>query len=273
MSDMRIHRATSKDGTELAARVEGQGPPLVLLPAGPGDSETSWSALLPYVKERFTCYLMDTRGRGLSANHPDHSPDRLMEDVRSFIDSIGEPVRLLEWGTSLWARVAAESGDGITAIAAYEPGVNEVMPEGLASRLGPTFERVGALLAEGKLVEAARAFVENSDVLYVPAEREKVVPDFWVTAAPNLPVFMQEMQQAAESGQPSPNDPSVLGKIQVPVCLLLGTSSKQWFADSVHYVAKHVANSSVREIPGLPHFGPCLNPKPIADELSELFEP
>jgi len=35
-------------------------------------------------------------GRGLSANHPDHSPKRLVEDITAFVDSIGEPVGLVE---------------------------------------------------------------------------------------------------------------------------------------------------------------------------------
>jgi hypothetical protein len=50
MTDDRIHRAVPPDGTDVAARVRGDGP-LVLLPAGPGDSETSRSAIVPYRRE------------------------------------------------------------------------------------------------------------------------------------------------------------------------------------------------------------------------------
>ena len=34
-----VHTATSKDGTQIVASVQGQGPPLVLLHAGLGDAE------------------------------------------------------------------------------------------------------------------------------------------------------------------------------------------------------------------------------------------
>ncbi len=64
MTDNGTHRATSADGTVIAGRVAGTGPPLLLLPAGPGDAETSWGRLAPHLQDRFTCHLVDTRGRG-----------------------------------------------------------------------------------------------------------------------------------------------------------------------------------------------------------------
>ena len=63
MSEERIQRAVSVDGTEIAGRVLGQGPPLVLVHGGWGDGEVAWEALLPHLTDRFTCYLPSTRGR------------------------------------------------------------------------------------------------------------------------------------------------------------------------------------------------------------------
>ncbi len=77
MTDERIHRAVSADGTELAGRVWGRGPALVLVHGGIGDGDVAWEALLPHLTDRFTCYLPSTRGRGLSSDNPDHSPARL----------------------------------------------------------------------------------------------------------------------------------------------------------------------------------------------------
>src|SRR6266508_3654173 len=70
----RIHRAVSADGTEIAGRVQGLGPPLILVHGAYGDGEIAWKALLPYLTDRYTCYLPSTRGRGLSSDNPDHSP-------------------------------------------------------------------------------------------------------------------------------------------------------------------------------------------------------
>jgi hypothetical protein len=45
------------------------------------------------------------------------------------------------------------------AIVVYEPGAGEVMRRDSAQRMGDVFGGVGALAAEGKLAEAARAFI------------------------------------------------------------------------------------------------------------------
>ncbi len=95
----RIHRAVSNDGTEIAGSVHGNGPPLVLFHGGVTDGEHAWSEILQYLNERFTCYLPSMRGTGLSADHPDQRPERHVEDLTSFIDSIGEPVGLFGHST------------------------------------------------------------------------------------------------------------------------------------------------------------------------------
>src|SRR5262245_38785283 len=159
MTEERIHRAVSADGTELAGRVQGQGPPLVLVHGAIGDGAIAWEALLPQLTDRFTCYLPSTRGRGLSADNPDHSPPRLEEDVTAFVDSIGEPVYLVGWsGSGAWVLGAAAHSDSVAAVAAYEPVLITVMGEDdLAHTLG-TMEQMGAAVAEGRLVDAVRAF-------------------------------------------------------------------------------------------------------------------
>jgi pimeloyl-ACP methyl ester carboxylesterase len=272
MNENRIHRAVSADGTQIVARVHGQGPPLVFLPAGPGDSETSWGILLPFLSDRFTCYLMNTRGRGLSADHPDYSPQRLVEDVVAFAESIGEPVGLTGWGTTLLALVAAEGTTAVSAVAAYESAADEVASEEIRARLGDVFARVGELAAEGRLVDAARSFIEHSTVIYTDEEVTSGAPwAFWQTSAPNILVFLQEEQQAAASERPGPTDPAVLARITVLVLLLHGSESRPWFTGSVRHVASRVADPHVRAISGAGHFGPHTKPEAVASELIGFF--
>ena len=70
MTDERIHRAVSADGTQIAGRVWGRGPAVVLVHGGIGDGDVAWEAPLPYLTDQFTCYLPSTRGRGLSSDNP-----------------------------------------------------------------------------------------------------------------------------------------------------------------------------------------------------------
>jgi pimeloyl-ACP methyl ester carboxylesterase len=268
----RILRAVSRDGTKITALVRGQGPPVVLLPAGPGDSELSWRHAVPYLSEQCTCYLLETRGRGESDDHPDHSPDRLVEDVVAIAEDIGEPVGLVGWGSALAVRVAARSGAAVFAVALYELGAGEVMNEDTGKRMGKVFAAIGSLVSEGRLDDAARTFIDDSDVIYSEDDLATGAPaEFWKAAAPRLPLFLQESTQAGESGQPGATSPSELGKITAPVLLLHGDRSSQWFGDSVQHVANHLPDATVRQIQGAAHFGPYTHPQAVADEMSRFF--
>jgi pimeloyl-ACP methyl ester carboxylesterase len=272
MNGRRSHRVTSEDGTRIVAGVQGLGPPVVLLPAGPGDSKLSWRHVVPFLSERCTCFLLETRGRGESGDHPDHSPDRLVEDVAALVGSIGEAVGIAGWGSALWARFAARHGDAVRAVAAYEPGAGEVMRAASGRRMGEVFAGVGKLVAEGRHDDAARAFIDGSDVIYSEEDLATGAPqEFWTAAASRLPLFLLESRQAAEAGQPGATSPPELGKLTMPVLLLHGDRTSQWFSDSVRYVAEHVADATLREIPGAAHFGPCTHPHLVAAEMIRFF--
>lgn len=86
----RIHRTRSIDGTQIVGSVHGDGPPLVLVHGSLEDGETDWSQMLPFLREHFTCCLMSVRGRGHSDVSADMATRRRVQDVLSFVDSLGE---------------------------------------------------------------------------------------------------------------------------------------------------------------------------------------
>jgi pimeloyl-ACP methyl ester carboxylesterase len=273
MTEERIHRAVSVDGTEIVGEVRGEGPPLVLVHGGMGDGEIAWEALWPHLADRFTCYLPSTRGRGPSADNPDHSPQRLEEDVTAFVDSIGEPVGLVGWsGSGAWVLGAAARSASVASVAAYEPGVISLMGERDLGRTFSTVERMGTATAEGRLVDALRAFAP-----WICTDEEIAAldqTDFferWAHAVPAMLRFVQ--QDAAYEGVRS-TDPEELARIAVPVLLLRGEQTRlgTWFADAAQFIAQHVAEPQVCTVPGVGHFAPLLEPESIADELVTFFE-
>src|SRR6266545_1336367 len=221
----RIHRAVSADGTEIAGRVQGLGPPLILVHGAYGDGEIAWKALLPYLTDRYTCYLPSTRGRGLSSDNPDHSPPRLQEDVTAFVDSIGEPVC-----------------------------------------------QVGAAAADGRLLDAAHAFLPGVCTDNEIAALEAT--PFYEQWTDGIPALLRFLQQDMAYEGPRSTDPEALGQVAAPVLLLRGeqTLLGTFFADVERYVAQHVVDAHVRELPGVGHFAPLLEPEPIAKELISFFE-
>jgi pimeloyl-ACP methyl ester carboxylesterase len=273
MTDTRIHRAVSADGTEIAGRVHGDGPALVLVHGGIGDGEYAWDALLPHLSDRFTCYLPSTRGRGLSSDNPDHSPPRLEDDVTAFVDSIGEPVNLVGWsGSGAWVLGAASRSASVAAVALFEPGVISVMGPDDQIRTFTTIEQVGAAASDGRLVDAVRAFAPwicNDEEV---AALEQT--DFFERWAGGVPAMLRFVQGDAPYEGPRSTDPEALAQIAAPVLLLQGhrTRLATWFTDAAQHIARHTANSQVCELPGSGHFAPVLAPASIADELVTFFQ-
>ena len=273
----RIHRTVSADGTEIAGTVHGEGPPLVLLHAGLGSGTLDWSFALPFLKDRFTCYCMSTRSRGLSADHPDLSLKSEVEDVVAFVESLGEPVGLAgPSGGAMFVLGAAAHSEAVAAAAACDPLAFELLTKEDEARLHHATERMAGFAGDGQLEEAARDWVTewaNDEEMSALSES-----GYLEACAKYVPVLLQELQQAEEEEEEeaySPTDPSVLSKIKVPVLILKGSKAESvwpWFAESVRYIAEHVPNASVREVPDAGHMGAWVEPRSYAEELVRFFE-
>lgn len=272
MTGEQVHRAISADGTQIVGRMLGRGPALVLVHGGIGDGEVAWESMLSHLADRFTCYLPSTRGRGLSSDNPDHSAQRLEEDVTAFVDSIGEPAYLFGWsGGGPWALGAAARTSSVAAIAVYEPAVPSVMQgRDLADTLA-AMQQVGMAASNGQSLEAIRAFAEWICTEPEIAALEQL--DFYERWADRIPAMLRFLQADAADRGPRSTDPEMLRTINVPLLLLRGgqTHLGTWFADAERHVAQHVADVRVRELPGIGHFAPLVAPERIATELKSYF--
>jgi pimeloyl-ACP methyl ester carboxylesterase len=272
MTTERIHRTVSADGTEIASRVHGHGPPLVLVHGNLEDGELSWSALRPLLADRFTCYTMSTRCRDLSGEHPDLSPARLVEDVVAFADSVGEPVGLIghSSGAGLVLGAAAQAAS-VAAVAAYEPVVPAVVNEEDVARVQAAMGRFVEIAGQGRNAEAARILFDASPIATDDEVVAMAALGHFDAMARYVPYCLQEMGQAAEAEQPDFSDPSVLGRITAPVLVLHGTRTGAWAIDTVRYLVGHLPDAEVREVPGAAHFAPLLAPETVAAELIRFF--
>jgi len=273
MADERIHRANSADGTEIAGRVHGQGPPLILIHGALPDGDIAWEAMVPHLSDRFTCYLPSLRGRGLSEASQDHSPPRLEEDVRAFVDSIGGPVFLVGWSAGVpWSLSAAAHSGAVTAVAGYEPTIIPMMRGDDAARRDAMYRHFGEAAGEGRLADAARAF---HTLVCNENELAALDAEYFERCAASVPALLQAAQQGPSYEGPLSTDPEVLEKITTPFLLLRGqeTELDTFYTDTECYVAEHVVDPLVGlPLPGLGHLGPLLAPEPIAKELVSFFE-
>jgi hypothetical protein len=272
MTGERIHRARSADGTRIAGRFRGQGRPVVLVHGAPHDGDLAWEALVPRLADRFACFLPSLRGRGLSEDGADHSPPRLYEDVRAFVESIGERVFLVGWSAGVaWSLPAAENGSAVAAVAAYEPTIVPLMRGEDSVRRDAAYQGMAAAAGDDRPADAARVFhrlVGTADELDALGAR------YFERCAACMPALLRAGRDAATYRGPVSTEPQELAKVTVPVLLLRGERTRLdgFYADTVRHVAEHVAEPVVRRpLPGLGHWAPLLEPGPIAEELEHFF--
>ena len=273
MSNQGSHFVTTTDGVTIGGTVHGQGPPLVFVHGMVADADTDWRALLPHLTGRFTCYVPSYRGRGLSGDHRDLSPGRMVDDIVAYVDSIETPTGLVGWSSGAYLAVilAATQPDAVAAVAAVEPGVLSLMDEQEQAGFGDAVARMAELAAEGRLTDAARAFAG-----WIFNDEEIATADdagYFEAAGAYVPNLLNLVQQWAEYEGPTPDDSAVLGAISIPVLVLHGADTKPFLAASARYVADHVPNAQMHAIPGVGHAAPLTHPEALAEALTDFFSP
>jgi pimeloyl-ACP methyl ester carboxylesterase len=274
MTNQRTHYVTTTDGVTIGGSVHGQGPPLVFVQGVIGDGDLDWQALVPHVSDRFTCYLPNLRGRGLSGDHPDLSFGRQVDDVINYVDSIGTPSGLVGWslGAGLVLAAAGVQSDAVDTVVAVGPGMPGVMDEHEQAALGAAVGSMGALAAEGKLTDAVRAFAAflfNDEEIAVAEDT-----GYFEATGRYVPNLLSFFQQQMEYKGPTPDDPTVLGAISAPVLALHGSESKQPSDTAgARHVTDHVPNARMQLIPGAGHAAPLTHPEALAEALTEFFSP
>jgi pimeloyl-ACP methyl ester carboxylesterase len=264
MSEERIHEASSKDGTKIVGRVQGQGPALVLVHGGLGNGDVSWLFMLPFLGEHFTCFLPSTRGRGLSTDSPDHSRERQFEDIAAYVESLGEPVAVFGHSSgALWALGgAALSPARVRALALYEPPFPRLEPP----MSDDQYARVKDAVAEGRLADGVQ--IVTGEIIGLGAGEQALfsAPGVAERAQAVLPVVVQELPEVNR-----PFEDALLEKLSMAALVLQGERSRAEFKDAARDLSERLEDARVAEIAGAGHLGPLTAPELVARELVGFF--
>jgi pimeloyl-ACP methyl ester carboxylesterase len=158
---------TSRDGTTIAYRRLGDGPGAVLVHGG-GQASQNLVKLATALSDRFTVYVPDRRGRGLSGPYSEgHGLHTEIEDLDVLLQKTDAHN---VFGLSVGAVVAIEAArslSGITKLALYEPPLSF---DGVSQTLWvPRYERelkAGQLAAA--LVTIMKGTADRTALRYVP---------------------------------------------------------------------------------------------------------
>ncbi|MCI0430660.1 MAG: alpha/beta hydrolase [Rhodospirillales bacterium] len=250
----------SADGTLIAYEQGGTGPNLVLV-HGNVASRARWASIRPRFEEHFTVTAMDRRGRGESGDGPAYSIEREFEDVAAVVDALDAPVLLFghSYG-ALCALGAAMQAKKLAGLILYEPAIYAEGESGVAAE---QLDRMEALLAAGDregVVRVLFAEVLGSPPHEIAALMSSPAWPGRVAAAHTLP---RELR--AEEAYRLPADR--IGKLSIPVLLLLGGDSVAFFGKVAAELAKALPTARTVVMPGQQHIAMDTGPDLVVDAV------
>ena len=255
----------SNDGTKIACERSGTGPALVLVHGTTAD-HTRWAPVLPALRERFTVYACDRRGRGASGDAPGYAMEREYEDIVAVVDGIGGPVDLVghSYG-ALCALEASARAKNLRRLVLYEPPI----PAGMPITPPGVIDRLQTLLDAGDHEGVVTTFM-----LEVPR-----VPPEQLDKMRSLPAWSARVQAAAtiprelRAHEQYTFDPARVRDVQVPVLLLLGGDSPPFFRAALDSIAAAIPSAKLVVLPGQQHVAidtaPDLFTREVVEFLSE----
>jgi pimeloyl-ACP methyl ester carboxylesterase len=253
---------TSADGTVIAYQRAGDGPPLVVTVGAFCDRRTFTPPAT--LTSRFTVCTYDRRGRGDSGDTPPYSPGLEVADLAAVIEAVAGSSGAFVYGHSSGAALAlraAGHGGPVTAVAAYEapyviPGTRElaVDPAG----------RIEAMVAAGNRADAVRFWM--TDVTAAPPGILAMMENspMWPGLQALAHTLPYDLALGGDQGIPV----DYLATITVPVLVLGGAGSPDWFQRTVEATAAAIPGARLVMLPGQSHNVP---PEVIAPVLTDFF--
>ncbi len=261
-----MYTVTSGDGTRIAFRRSGTGPPLLLVHGASYDHMTAWRFVLPELERRFTIYAMDRRGRGGSGDSPAYELQREAEDIAAVVDSVDEPVNLLahSYG-ALCATEAALLTSNLRRLILYE-GV----PLSGADYYAPgIIQRLEALLeagdTEGMLIALMREVIQRppEEIELLRSQRHD-----WAARLRNAPTIPREMR--AEQGYVFVDER--FKNMHTPTLLMVGGDSPAIESANAKGVSDALPDARIVILPGQRHTAMITAPDVLISEVVRFLE-
>jgi pimeloyl-ACP methyl ester carboxylesterase len=254
---------TSADGTTIAYESTGSGPALVLVDgamcyrgAGP------MRPLAALLRDSFTVYTYDRRGRGESSDTLPYAVAREVEDLRAVIAKAGGEayVYAISSGAAL-ALATAATAAGIAKLALYEPPFLAEVEDGTRSK--EYTERLGELLDAGRKGDAVALFMTYVGVPAQVIAGMRAQPG-WTTLEAIAPTLGYDNQVLAGGAVPR----ELTSTIAVNTLVLTGSASPQGLQQAARATADALPTAAHRTLDGQTHD---VAPDALAPVLTEFF--
>jgi len=233
---------------------------------GTGDTHLGWRRIRPHLTPRFTLYLMDRRGRGVSGDREEYALEREWEDVAAVIDAIPEPVNVFAHSFgAMCALEAALSATNIRRMCVYEPSVNRNTGN---ARREFTIDEMSRLCALGDrdavVTVHLRNIINASDETI---EKQRSQKEAWAARMAMAHTMPRELQALRNYRF----DARRFAPIGVPLRVLLGEKSVGHGPETARSLVDAVRGSELVRLQGQGHFAMLTAPELLAQTLGEFF--
>ena len=252
----------SADGTVVACAVEGAGPSLVLVHGSTAD-HSRWAPLIPDLRDDFTLYALDRRGRGGSSREAaDYGIEREGEDLLAVLTD--RPGPSMVFGHSYGASVTLSVLDRLpncVAVLLYEP---PFATPGHEVFTNDQLDRWSAVLAEGRREDLLELFYREA-LLFDDAAIDALRPlPIWAARVAAVHTVVREAA-AVRSFAPRPM------AAPVPVRFLLGDSTAPHLTASTRAAAAAISGSELEILTGQGHVAIDADPGLVARHVREVW--
>ncbi len=248
----------SKDGTTIGYLRLGAGPPLVMVHGSLAVAE-AWLAVANLLADRFTCYLMDRRGRARSGDGPDYTIEREYQDVAAVLAVAGAKPHLIGHSYGAVCALGAALETPVDKLILYEP------PAGVV--FGPEIENYRQAIAAGDSEKALEIGITR--IVGVPQSQFEAL-----RTSPLFPMFkalapgwVREMEEIERLGTSLDR----YHAIESPVLMLLGTDTSDSLKNSTAALTRVLKNPRVSELPGQGHGALRTAPEQVAQRVREFL--
>jgi pimeloyl-ACP methyl ester carboxylesterase len=257
----------SKDGTAIAFTRSGEGPPLILVDGafcyrGLGPS----TPLAARLRERFTVYTYDRRGRGGSDDTAPYAVEREIEDLQAVIELAGGSVYLsgISSGAALALEVATRA-PAVRKLALYEtPFIVDdsrpAIPEDMA-------EQLNALVRSDRRGDAVKVFLRHMGAPGIVIAAMRALP-VWKKLTGVAHTLPYDITVLAGKQQGRPLSPEQWTGAAMPALSIVGGKSPAWFHHTMVALAEALPNARFEVLDGQTHN---VKAKALAPKLAEFF--
>ena len=242
----------SADGTLIAFETLGQGPPILLVDGalchrgfGP------MKEIAGLLKDRFTVYIYDRRGRGESGDTPPWTLEHEVEDILALLHKAGGSafVMGLSSGAAL-ALEAARCGASIRRLALFEaPFVVDTEYPALEADYLP---RLKSLVAEDKRGAAVKQFMRRVGVPRLMLGLMPLMP-MWKKLKAVAPTLVYDISIVEPFQQARPLPADRWADMTVPTLVIDGGKSPTWMRHGMRALASAIPGARYETLPGQTH--------------------